>query len=339
MLEEDSSIEERSQLHVSDDESIVFTNVDTDWSPNKNCNYSIAEELELRPPSNPKPSTQSTSLKTRLKNRLVLGWNKNNNINKVLKTVEPAPGGDLIDRSEVRGYGERQFDAHDASEYEPSSYGNFLNYQTGSSIGNLSSVAGRNIPQGSTSIAPPSMFKAPKNVSPLRSNFSALTNDSKKKQRAQSSAQQSGVNTLSAHLTLSSELKQHGPELVSNKMVFQGTDFCYLQSESDDHYRFSIMESVPDTIRSSQYTTMSKHGILRSVAGTDSELVSYPEFARENQLYYALRRIRLFGQFRLWKSVKVWRTNIAANRFRRTVRTILWIVCNFASQFIFSTVL
>lgn len=64
---------------------------------------------------------------------------------------------------------------------------------------------------------------------------------------------------------------------VASSIAFGETEFCYLQSDRKDAYKFSMPEDYPaGHILKNDFSTMSRYGVLRNSAVTgESELVSH----------------------------------------------------------------
>ena len=134
------------------------------------------------------------------------------------------------------------------------------------------------------------------------------------------------------HLSMSQVYQESGWEEVAQSIAFSETEFCYLQPDSTDQYKFALQNDSQGaqmgSILKNDYVTMSKHGIMRSSVVTgQSELITYDNMLVEQRIYHKLIRIKVFSQFRLWKTFYVWKKTIKLNKFKNRVSvTLRWVL-------------
>jgi hypothetical protein len=123
-----------------------------------------------------------------------------------------------------------------------------------------------------------------------------------------------------SHLSVSQTFQSTGSwDEVANNLSFGKTEFCYLEQTFHDHYKFNIKDSFPTTILSNKFTTLSKNGVLRSMEGGTSELITYNELANEIEIYNKLKQINFFSKFKLWKTIYLWKYVVRKSKFKKTV--------------------
>lgn len=115
-----------------------------------------------------------------------------------------------------------------------------------------------------------------------------------------------------------------GIELIADAMTgADGVEFCYLQQAPEHSYSFAIRDTVPSTILNNEYVTLGKHGILRAVNGGASEFISHKNFQKERENYCKLRKMKLFGMYRLWKPFRAWRCFLLSRKWNNAVSASL----------------
>lgn len=115
--------------------------------------------------------------------------------------------------------------------------------------------------------------------------------------------------------------EEGGWDEVASSIAFGETEFCYLQSDAADSYKFSMQDNYPaGRILKNDFATMSKHGVMRSSVITgQSEMVSHDVIMKEQAIYHKLREIKLFRQFRLWKMFYIWHRTIKLEKYKNNV--------------------
>jgi hypothetical protein len=328
-------------------------------------------ENQVRPPENPKPS--SNAAVNHLKNRLILGWSQlpSSGIGPALPVVRQ-PG------TVVQGYGEDQFDVADNfdanrssvigmessmwSEHNPSKYlerGGFA-----PSLGPITSNNKRNQEedfastydeklsttnlQGSraaqskhpkllsaSNLYDPSYQRSvPHNEDHVQGKTKRQhSNGSRNKHRRHTQGQASTSlmsHNAPPHLSMSQVYQDGGGwGEVADSIAYGDAEFCYLQGDASDRYKFSLKDTCPNaSILKNDYITMSKYGIMRSSIVTgQSEMVSYEAMAIEQKVYHQLLQINVFRQFRMWKQFYVWRRTVRYDKFWRMVMFVKVFCC------------
>jgi hypothetical protein len=92
------------------------------------------------------------------------------------------------------------------------------------------------------------------------------------------------------------------------------TEFCYMEELPDNSYKFSF-SSHP---ASNNFSTLSRFGILRMLNG-EGEKIPFDHFLFEHHLHAKLTKIKVFGQFRLWKTLYCWRHTVRERKCYRAV--------------------
>jgi hypothetical protein len=130
------------------------------------------------------------------------------------------------------------------------------------------------------------------------------------------------MSVIRSHLEVSQSLMKDGggyDEIVEN--LTQGkTDFCYLQNDKDNFYRFGIRNTFPSvaTADYDEFTTISARGMLR-VRQNDSELCSFADIAKEKTAYDKLLNLKLFRTYWEWKMFSSWKRYVIRKRMNKLV--------------------
>lgn len=119
------------------------------------------------------------------------------------------------------------------------------------------------------------------------------------------------------HLDMSQSFAEEGYPTMIQSLV-SDTEFCYVESSTDNFYQFGVKSTIPMSIIQNEYTTISARGLLRA-AGEDSELVPYHSLAREADIYAKLGKLKLFRTYRLWKMFLVWKKTVHTHRHANRV--------------------
>jgi hypothetical protein len=132
-----------------------------------------------------------------------------------------------------------------------------------------------------------------------------------------------GNNELSkyqSHLGMSRSLAEGGYGEVAEHLVDGRTDFCYLQPDQDNFYKFGIKAQYPtqNSKGDAEFTTISARGMLRFTA-EGSELISFETMLKEKLVYDSLLKLRIFKNFWAWKTFYGWRRYIVTRRMERLV--------------------
>ena len=314
-------------------------------------------ENQVRPPEAPKPSGASSLSTNRLKNRLILGWSR------LPATSDGESASDPQNHMSnepvtLKGFGEGQFDIADTFDHNRSVTGlgsslwsentftrklnyssaftqnrfdrnqkNFQSSLTGSSVasvGSISSVKG-GIFGGSTATAAGINrgSLAGSQLSHMPPSNPAKKSTGKRKNKLKDPSRM-------PHLSVSQLYNASGWEDVASSMAVGDTEFCYLQSDAADSYKFSLQNNYPaGRILKNDFVTMSKHGVMRSSVVTgESEMVSHDVMVLEHEIYHKLVQIRVFKQFRMWKTFYVWRHTVKREKYDRMV-SFHFILCVF----------
>lgn len=124
---------------------------------------------------------------------------------------------------------------------------------------------------------------------------------------------------------------------MASSIAFGETEFCYLQPDTSDIYKFSMQSNYSgDRILKNDFATMSKHGVMRSSIITgQSEMVSHDAMMKEQAIYHKLREIKVFRQFRLWKTFYVWYKTVKLEKYRSNVsaQNFMCVICLFLTKY------
>ncbi|XP_071996145.1 dynein axonemal heavy chain 14 isoform X2 [Engystomops pustulosus] len=108
--------------------------------------------------------------------------------------------------------------------------------------------------------------------------------------------------------------------LKENRLMKEDTGefvYCLPRGQGDPSARYDPydLQVVPasSAVRSDVYWTVSASHVSKvmMVSGAEiMEAVSVPDWLHEREKYYAIKNIRTFAQFRLWKGFAVWKKNV-----------------------------
>jgi hypothetical protein len=101
---------------------------------------------------------------------------------------------------------------------------------------------------------------------------------------------------------------------IATSLASGSTEFCYMEEMGDNNYKFSF-SSIP---KKRNFSTLSRYGLLR-MHDKSVEKVSLDEFMYEHHLHAKLLKIKVFGKFRMWKTLFCWRHNVRQRKFKRAV--------------------
>lgn len=284
-------------------------------------------QMNSKPPVVPKPSNVSSSMAAnRLKNRLLLGWHKDNY----------SEQDHMMNSKITKGFGEERFDMIESgfvgglemesglwnpnasmdtftkadsilemnSNFELDGYNGITNNVTTTGGGyDLVSKRSLLVPGADSSyhITRPaeytSSFSTTMNNNNITNkkhrhsnNDSSIIKSSKKKSETTSSS------LVTSHLSLSSMYMSDGWDGITKSIASGESEFCYLKSEHSNHYKFSIMDNFPSSILSNEYITLSKRGVMRSTIDGESEFTDYHTILRQESIYRSLRKIPVFAR-------------------------------------------
>lgn len=241
-------------------------------------------ENTVRPPEAPKPSGTSSLSTNRLKNRLILGWSR------LPATADEAISGIQIKEPvTMEGFGEGQFDLADKFDSNRSMLGmgsslwsentfakklhnsstvasghkTFQAVLTGhsiASVGSVDSLRGNTFMGSTASVSRPGKHK-PAFVTTQLSHIRPVQDSPRKRQKHKLRDP-----SRMPHLSVSQLYSQDsGWQEVASSMATGNTEFCYLQSDAADAYRFAMKDNYPaGRIMKNDFVTMSKHGVMRS---------------------------------------------------------------------------
>ena len=133
--------------------------------------------------------------------------------------------------------------------------------------------------------------------------------------------QSSQAYTKPAHENMEMLVAIGGWAAMAHGLFSQGTEFTYLLVDGEDPYKFSIADRVPTEADS--YAKLSLAGISRGGRGADGEVTSFDAMGVEHQQFLALRRLKVFGEYRLWKSMVLWKTMVKQLRSARCLQNLL----------------
>lgn len=249
-------------------------------------------QKEAHPPKFPRPS--SAVAKSRLINRLRFSGPKSNKSYK-------APSISVDDLAGIKGFGESHFHDDDninaqlhfnRQHFNSALYENSKNIELGISQDGLS-------------------------VSVAKVNFDDTANF-----RSHAS-QYDGPQT-----DVSVTLRDGGMEDVADAIISGTSEFCYLENNPNDPYKFKFT-SMPTT---KNFSTLSQHGLMTFKDG-DCDHVDFPLLIKEQELYAKLMEIPVFGKFRLWKTFYTWRKAHNGTKIHRVVGCCIlryistWLCC------------
>jgi len=307
----------------------------------------MEQSSNLRPPSFPKASRNQNNVtrQRQLKDRLRVNWGNSK--------PSPMPNEYGIGDG-VKGFGENQFndsiyheDEVDSSSFlnNPSIYSNAIppggglqqtsiasrrtvsfapskttqqNNPTNTIYSVDSNTVGLNSTTGSTMYLPGSA-----KLATLR-RAQTLPHGSISSNSATSSRNHHHHQPFESHLGLSQSIQEEGEEAgwehISQSLVSGTAEFCYLHTNPNHHYRFEMQSNFPTDLSSpsTEYATISARGILR-VNAHGSELTSFAEITRENNIYCKLLSINLFKTFRVWKTFKSWKAYVKCKHYEERV--------------------
>eukprot|EP01038_Epipyxis_sp_PR26KG_P006044 gene6044-8321_t len=272
---------------------------------------------ETRPPDVPKPSYSSLLAKNRLRERLVLGWKKPSH----LQNQNQISYNQSDKVTNAIGIGERQFDMADnvnsSTVFETNSFllhgedsmmSQSLDQHQQHHYDDLVSRKSMVIP-GKDSLILSQTGNT--NANPMENIIQSRTSKPVASKQLQNKL--SNTSGLS-HLLVSKVYKKSGWDGVANSIANGETEFCYLDADESDHYKFQVKSTFPNSIRKNEYVTLSRHGLMRSTGG-ETELTTPDELMRDNRIYYNLQKIKLFGKYQLWKSMYMWRKYVKRRKF------------------------
>lgn len=295
---------------------------------NQNLLFGMDPTSSLRPPSFPKASRNQTNTnrQRQLKDRLRVDWG--NSKSSALSATNYAT------EEAVKGYGENQFndsvfhdDMVDTASFlnNPSVYSQFQPADATFS-GTKRSVTFA--PQRSTGAPNTSMMMSlDSNALTHGTTSSTMYPPGKAKlahlKKASKNLGASFYNSipLESHLELTQSIhEEDGMKHITDSLIAGTAEFCYLDTNPNHHYRFEMKSNYPTDLSSgkSEYATISARGILR-VNGDGSELTSFAEVTRENEIYCKLLHINLFKTFRVWKTFKCWKSFVKKKHFQERV--------------------
>lgn len=106
-----------------------------------------------------------------------------------------------------------------------------------------------------------------------------------------------------------------GLEVIAQSLATSSTEFCYLEIDPYHPYKFKIT-GIPKKLRHTKYFTLTRRGIIRH---GESELTTFQDFIREQECFNKVCKIKIFRQFRLWRSFFIWKFEISSSKRARIV--------------------
>lgn len=117
-----------------------------------------------------------------------------------------------------------------------------------------------------------------------------------------------------SHIDMSVVSQHEGLQGVAQSLELGEVEFCYLDKNSDNFYRYNLSEDIPKSILRNDFVTISKNGLLRNTPG-NSELTSLPVVLRENKLYHDLLQFKVFYLYKKWKYFLLLRVYVKRKKF------------------------
>ena len=308
-------------------------------------------ENTVRPPEIPKPSSSISSATNKLKNRLIFGTSKLPINNNGTEIDSPSI---LLGPATLKGFGEDQFDIADGLDQSRSIAGiaassmwsentftrNLHNssiltgrIQQHAGIQHQKSIVGKSqttnklhsqtnplpVPGRSQSTIANKSNITKKSITPYSTNKLNSYYDAKRSRKEKLNS------NIMPHLSLSQQYHDNDWSDVASSIAFNETEFCYIQPNQSDQYKFSLQDNYSSkNILKNDFTTISKYGILRSSVITgQSEMISHEDMLVEQNIYHQLIQLRVFKQFRLWKTFYIWRKSIKLSKYELAVRLIV----------------
>jgi hypothetical protein len=269
------------------------------------------QKPEVKPPNFPKPirSQENLEREKQLKNRLKVKFGESHG------TLNLKPIQYSEDDGTIKGFGEQHFT--DSIHEESSILSNSLPAGFSNSFAEQSSTWTEH-----------SKFLASK-AENTRNKFlesatmslrSSMMLPSDKQQYRTTNIIQPSKTKYKTHLDVSESLISEGHESVVQSLI-SNTDFCYVENESEDFYRFGVKAQYPPSIIHNEFTTISARGMLRA-QGDEVELVPFDELSRESRIYGKICQIKVFRTYRLWKMFYLWKRVISRRRYTQRVRNL-----------------
>lgn len=256
-------------------------------------------QQESRPPEFPRPS--STVAKNRLKSRLTFTSGKPQSASSALPKPRMQAGSQFSGKFIASNYGSRPPEVNASAWLEPADDQSTHTAPADEELDLLSVVLGGS--EDKRISGQSSVFDSQIGVAGTVGHNSSFTSH----------------NLLQkSHANMSSVLESEGHEHVVNSMVTGEAEFCYVDVDSENPFKFGIT-NVPKEIRENRFSTLSKNGLLRRLKDGDVEHVPLDRFIREHELYNKLMELTIFKQYRLWKCFSIWNRNIKQHKFMRYV--------------------
>lgn len=257
---------------------------------------------ELKPPSFPKPIRTEESLERErvLKNRLKLKFGQTYIPYRNTAALQIPVPSSQTEEPLVRGVGEQQFADNSVHEQSSLIMPNFTSslFEHSSVMTEMSGMRSRIVNAQRISAHDRFLSAASRSLVEATSRRETLRVPE--------------VSLYKTHLDVSQSFVDQGmPTMVQS--LLQGTDFCYVDHAEEDFYHFGVKNTIPPTLLANEYSTVSARGLLRAV-GDDSELVPFPELAREATIYAKLQQLPLFRTYRIWKTFYVWKHTVHHRR-------------------------
>jgi hypothetical protein len=261
-----------------------------------------------RPPAFPRPS--SAVAKSRLKDRLVLSAGKGRPI-----TNSPPL------KKDGAGIGERQFDRFDDEDdiavedlhHSPVTFGGDESSVLTQQNLNLTThnIANRAIKHNTSSLVHGNEYNAMRQG--LAPDSASLMSRPYQQQPQQTPFRPDSSSIQ--HTTVAQNITGNPKwDRLATSLADGSTEFCYMEELPDNSYKFSF-SSHP---ASNNFSTLSRFGILRMLNG-EGEKIPFDHFLFEHHLHAKLTKIKVFGQFRLWKTLYCWRHTVRERKCYRAV--------------------
>jgi hypothetical protein len=128
------------------------------------------------------------------------------------------------------------------------------------------------------------------------------------------------ISKIQSHLEMSQSLAEHGYEEVADSFVDGKTEFCYLQPDKDNFYRYGLKTNFPaqNSVEYDDWTTISARGVLR-FKQDGIELSTFDQIAKEKNVYEKLLRFKTFNTFWEWKMFNSWKRHVIRQKMERIV--------------------
>lgn len=287
---------------------------------------SINPNQPTKPPDLPKGSKSNqlyVHRQRQLKDRLKLKWGSSKPSKLDETSDEEGEKGfgneSIIDHGMVKGFGEHQFNESSVLEDQPSFHLEEMSVLHGTEESKMiaskhSTMKGSTVHNKTYLTALPSIYDS----SHLES-YSVVHTVRKEEFKIPFS-------TVHPHLEMSQSLIEHGYEEVAENLADGKTEFCYLEPDKDNFYRYGLKSQFPaqNSVEYDDWTTISARGMLR-FKQDGIELSTFSQIAKEKTIYEKLLRFKLFRTFWEWKMFQTWKRYVVTLKTERAVSLIILI--------------